>query len=285
MAGEPFLSAGVEATSSVAKVAIQRASEATGAGFDYLLKTAMRESSLNEKAQASTSSAAGLFQFIEQTWLGAVKTYGARHGLGAEASAIKRDESGKFAVSDSQTRKAILDLRFDARASAALAGELTNENESYLKSKLSRAVSAGELYAAHFLGPAGAVKMIAAGAATPGADILPAAAKANRAIFYDGDRARSTGEILKNFARSMGQEKAAEASVAPMPSSPMAVDQPGPSALSFASQSGADRGLMAMSAQVPAHQPLSFLTMNLLDILDPAKLLLDRARDERQRDR
>ena len=58
-------SGGVEA-------AIRRASNATGVDADFLLKTARRESALNPSAKARTSSAAGLVQFIEQTWLGSV---------------------------------------------------------------------------------------------------------------------------------------------------------------------------------------------------------------------
>ena len=41
---------------------IRSASQATGADFDYLVQTAERESAFNARAQASTSSAAGLFQ-------------------------------------------------------------------------------------------------------------------------------------------------------------------------------------------------------------------------------
>jgi len=53
--------------------AIKEAAEKTGAGFDYLLRTARRESSLQPAAQASTSSARGLYQFIDSTWLTMVR--------------------------------------------------------------------------------------------------------------------------------------------------------------------------------------------------------------------
>jgi soluble lytic murein transglycosylase-like protein len=49
--------------------AIRQASRLTGASFDYLLATAQVESGFNPNSAASTSSARGLFQFIEQTWL------------------------------------------------------------------------------------------------------------------------------------------------------------------------------------------------------------------------
>ncbi len=49
--------------------AIRDAARTTGASFEYLLTTAQIESNLNPAAQAATSSASGLYQFIDQTWL------------------------------------------------------------------------------------------------------------------------------------------------------------------------------------------------------------------------
>jgi len=63
------------------ELAFQSASNSTGTSFDYLVKTAARESSFNPSAKAKTSSATGLFQFIESTWLETMKEAGPRHGL------------------------------------------------------------------------------------------------------------------------------------------------------------------------------------------------------------
>src|SRR5690242_786525 len=49
---------------------IQQASANTGMDFSYLMAQASRESSFDPTAKASTSSASGLYQFVEQTWLG-----------------------------------------------------------------------------------------------------------------------------------------------------------------------------------------------------------------------
>src|SRR5207249_4015846 len=68
--------------------AIRDAARVTGAGFEYLLNTALRESNLNPNAKAKTSSATGLFQFIDQTWLGTIKQSGAALGYGKYADAI-----------------------------------------------------------------------------------------------------------------------------------------------------------------------------------------------------
>jgi len=191
-------------TSSQVTSALRRAGAKTGADFDFLLKMAQRESSLNPNAKAKTSSAAGLFQFIEQTWLGAVKQYGARHGLENFASDISRGENGKFMVANAARREEILNLRFNPNASAALAGELASENQSYLEGRLGRAAKAADLYTAHFLGPAGAVKLLSAASAVRAADILPSAAAANKNVFFDGARAKSVGEVVASIAVSMG---------------------------------------------------------------------------------
>ena len=49
--------------------AIASASSKTGIDFDYLLSQAKVESGLNANAKAGTSSASGLYQFVEQSWL------------------------------------------------------------------------------------------------------------------------------------------------------------------------------------------------------------------------
>ena len=61
--------------------AIRQAASETGTDFDYLWRTAKRESGLNPNARASTSSATGLFQFTNQTWLSMVERYGDKYGL------------------------------------------------------------------------------------------------------------------------------------------------------------------------------------------------------------
>ncbi len=135
--------------------AIKSAAEATGAGFSYLLKTAEKESSLKPDAQASTSSARGLYQFIDQTWLSMVKEEGPKHGLARYAEAINRSNDGRYAVNDPALRKDILSLRDDPSISAVMAGAFTNRNANDLKSNIGRNPTEGELYMAHFLGSQG----------------------------------------------------------------------------------------------------------------------------------
>lgn len=186
-------------TVQTAASAIRQASAKTGMDFDYLMKTAARESSFNPMAKAGTSSAAGLFQFVEQTWLGTVKQHGADHGLGAYADQITQNKNGRYVVADRQVRADILALRFDADISATMAAEFTKDSQTYLTRNLGRQVSGGELYAAHFLGPQGAVDLIKASQTNTqtAAAIFPDAAKANKSIFYTkSGAARSPSEVL-----------------------------------------------------------------------------------------
>jgi hypothetical protein len=183
--------------------ALRGAADRTGADFDYLLTTAMRESSLNPAAKASTSSATGLFQFIEQTWLGTMRRHGGAHGLSAYADAIKPGKDGRLTVADKGLRQEILALRKDPAVAALMAGELTNDMRSTLEGSLGRGVSAGELYIAHFLGPQAAVKLIRAGSenpALPAASLFPDAAAANASIFYGkGGQARPVSDVLASL--------------------------------------------------------------------------------------
>src|SRR5439155_25055223 len=83
---------------------IKQAASTTGASFEYLLTTAKMESNFNPKAAATTSSARGLYQFIDQTWLGTVKEAGAHLGYGKYADAITKNPSGSYTVSDPDAR-------------------------------------------------------------------------------------------------------------------------------------------------------------------------------------
>ncbi len=178
---------------------LRQAADATGISFDYLIKTAKRESNLNPEAKAANSSATGLFQFIEQTWLGLVKRQGPELGLADAANAIQRDTSGRYVVPEAEARQQILALRKDPTLSARLAGVFTSENKASLREALGRDPSGGELYIAHFMGAGGARELISQANGNPeraAASVFPEAAAANRSIFFDGKgRARTTREV------------------------------------------------------------------------------------------
>ena len=152
--------AGVDPTRVKVAGSIKQAASTTGASFEYLLTTAKMESDFNPKAGASTSSAHGLFQFIDQTWLGTVKEAGSQLGYGKYADAITKNSDGSYSVSDPSARTAILKLRDDPDAASSMAAVLSQSNSFKLTGKLGRRPSDAELYMAHFMGVGGATKLI-----------------------------------------------------------------------------------------------------------------------------
>jgi hypothetical protein len=184
--------------------AIKQAANSTGASFEYLLTTAKMESDFNPTAGASTSSAHGLYQFIDQTWLGTVKEAGAQLGYGSYADAITKSSSGSYSVSDPTMRRSIMKLRDDPEAASAMAAVLTQSNSFKLTGMIGRRPTDSELYMAHFMGVGGAAKLIANAEDNPQASaarLFPNAAAANRSIFYERDgRARSVYEVYANLS-------------------------------------------------------------------------------------
>jgi hypothetical protein len=198
---------GAERSTVVA--ALKNAAAATGSDFHYLLGTAMRESSLKSNAQSSTSSASGLFQFVDQTWLGLVKEHGAQHGLGNYAAAISRDADGRYHA-DASAKQSILALRKDPELSAMMAGEYAKSTQGAMRASLGREVCGGELYAAHFLGPDAACKLIRLAGTAPGTSAaaqFPQAASANKSVFFHADgAAKSVREVYDWALRQPGGE-------------------------------------------------------------------------------
>jgi hypothetical protein len=195
--------------------AIRSGAQKTGTRFDYLLATAQRESALDPNARAKSSSASGLFQFVEQTWLGLIKSDGGQLGLGNYARAITTRGDGQHAVDDPATRQAILALRQDPAVASVMAGALTQRNREFLTAELGREPSASDLYAAHFLGARGAADLIRAAQTNPARPVatdFPDAAAANRPIFFDGaGRARGAGEVYTLLAQGHAGVSAAPA--------------------------------------------------------------------------
>lgn len=200
--------------------ALRAAARETGISFEYLARTAKRESNFRADAQASTSSARGMFQFIEQTWLRMVREEGGRFGLAEEASAIRADVRGALA-SDPARRRDILALRDDPAVSARMAGAMAARNAEFLKNRLNRAPSGGELYIAHFMGAASAARLIAMAETQPEQAAAPAfarAAAANRSIFFDaGGQAKSASAVYAGLVRGFSDGPAVEAPVAAAP--------------------------------------------------------------------
>ena len=171
--------------------ALAAAAERAGVDFGALFHTARLESGFNPSARARTSSATGLFQFVEGTWLQMLKRHGPAYGL----AGLGKAEA--------------LALRNDPGVSSLMAAEHMAENAQALEAGLGRPAGRTDLYLAHFLGLGGALRFLRKlqqAPETPGAAIFPAAARANKAIFYDGGAPRSLGGIHQLLAAKISGE-------------------------------------------------------------------------------
>jgi hypothetical protein len=193
--------------------AIVTASAKTGVDFSFLVNQARAESGMDPHARAATSSASGLFQFTGQTWLNTVKAHGAKHGLSWAADAITARRGGGLTVRDNAVRDTIMDLRMQPETAAVMAAELASDNYDTLKEHTGKEPEQVDLYLAHFLGENAAIRFLNGFHQRPGspaAEDFPAAAAANRAVFFNpaGD-ARSYRDIRENFARKFDRDQTA----------------------------------------------------------------------------
>ena len=245
--------------------AIKQAAARTGIDFDYLMGQAKVESGFNASARAGTSSASGLYQFIEQSWLAVVKDHGAEHGLGWAANSIQRNSSGRLTVSDPGMRRAILDLRNNPEAASLMAAEHASDNKDALEASLGREATGTDLYMAHFLGLGGAKQFLKAMQVSPGrtaASMFPAAAGANRNVFYNRDgSARSLSEVYERFGAKLGDGAGAAGNTGnPLPRLQFAaqmLDMEGATVVTGANETASDAMSWASAAmgRTPAGAP------------------------------
>ena len=183
----------VEQAGNRVSSAVKNASQATGVDFAYLMQQAKAESSFQSNAKASTSSATGLYQFIERTWMDMVNKYGAKYGIEANLS-----------------KEEVLDLRKDPEKASLMAAEFAAENKRYLEGEGIKDVGSTELYFAHFLGASGASSFLKSWQDVPNArasDLFPAAAKANKNVFYNADgSSKALDEVYAHFDRKFSIE-------------------------------------------------------------------------------
>ncbi|MGO4573080.1 transglycosylase SLT domain-containing protein [Microvirga sp. 2TAF3] len=184
---------------------ILRAAHVTGVDPVYMMTLADVESSLSPEAKAPTSSAEGLFQFIDSTWLETVYTHAADYGFEAAAKAI-RMVNGELVVGNDKDKAWVMSLRCDPYFSALMAGELIKDVERALQEQGERELTEAELYMAHFLGASSAVRFLEALDKDPSikaAKLFPQAARANAALFLDGKgkkrRAVSVAELYNRI--------------------------------------------------------------------------------------
>jgi len=162
---------------------IDKAAERTGVDPNTLKTFAAIESGFDPNAKAGTSSASGLFQFIKSTWRNMLKKYGPKYELDPMVSP------------------------FDPMANALMGAEYIKENTKALQGVRDE-VGMTDLYMAHFLGPGGAKKLFGARPDEFAAAILPAAARANKSIFFNKDGSPRTNSEVYNLMQKRLVKKA-----------------------------------------------------------------------------
>ncbi|MCK5658596.1 MAG: transglycosylase SLT domain-containing protein [Alphaproteobacteria bacterium] len=215
--------------------AIEKASARTGANFSFMMDKASAESSFNPSATSKSSTATGLFQFIESTWLNMVKQYGAKHGMGKFANQIQI-RNGRPCVDNCNVKDTILNLRKNPEIAALMAGEFSAQNKQYLEKHTNENVGATELYLAHFMGASGATRFLNArnsGGETIAANLFPKEALTNKNVFFNPatGHARTLNGIYDFFAQKFGSENVATDSLLkknPIPPSPTYFDRKNP---------------------------------------------------------
>ena len=146
--------------------ALDGAIRSTGIDATLLTALAWQESRFDPRARNRRSTARGLMQFTEATWLEAVRDHGPQHGLQYEAAVLSTDPaSGSITTRQPRTRSRILELRDNPRYAAALAAARINRARIALAQSLGRPVGPADLYLVHLLGPSGAQRL--AGALCP----------------------------------------------------------------------------------------------------------------------
>ncbi len=198
--------------------AFKAAADVTGASFDQLARTAARESDNRPDLASKTSSAKGLFQFVDQTWFEMIKKEGPSVGLERLAGEITSDGKGGLTVADPKEKARILALKTDPLVASVMAGKFTEANGRAMTESLGRAPTEGELYAAHVLGASGATKLVRMSQAEPTATAslaFPKAAAANPGLFYGKDgKPRTAAELLGRLTGADAGTRVAEAHAA-----------------------------------------------------------------------
>jgi hypothetical protein len=205
------LPSSIESARDDVRSAIGAAAQRTGVDFSYLLAQAKSESGLNPTAKAGNSSATGLYQFLDQSWLGIVKKHGTEHGLGWASDAITAKAGGGFTVAPAY-RQAVMALREQAGPASLMAASYASDNAQSIGRTLGREANSTDLYMCHFLGLGGATKFLQACNAAPNASaasVFPREAQANRGIFYERDGSpRSLSEVYQLMGSKLAKNGA-----------------------------------------------------------------------------
>jgi hypothetical protein len=164
------------------------------------------ESAGKVNAKASTSSASGLGQFIDATWMGVV----AKH---------------RPDLLRSRSRAEILALRFDPMIMIELLARFTEDNQRVIGMNC----TGGDLYLAHFLGTADAKDLFRAKPDTPVSQLVSVGViSANKSIMLGKTAGQVRAWAAKRMAASTGRNWIAKYYGAPPPQALLTEPEPEP---------------------------------------------------------
>lgn len=196
--------------------AIYKASIRTGVDFELMVLKAKMESDLGRLTVAKHTSARGVFQYIEPTWLTLMRRYGDELGYGHYAKSIKRAKYPGLPYIEGNNpylKAEILALRHDLDLSAMIKAYQVREETDVIRKIKKGRVTATDHYIVHMLGVPLAKQFYRQKASMTTQPIansrIPAmreAAKMNRPFFYHGKRALSARESYAKFEARVGKE-------------------------------------------------------------------------------
>lgn len=205
---------------TVATGAIHMAAERSGLEFGYMMELAEAESGFSHRIRASTSTATGMYQFIESTWSWMIMLHGDKYGLGALASEVElyKDDLGRSQarINNPVLRREIMELRKNPHLSSLMSAHFQKENRGKEQCFVDGGdIKRTDMYIAHFLGAHDAIYFINQMRANPGqsaAATFPEAAQANENIFYvmkNGRRVseRSLEDVYKLFSKKFDRDR------------------------------------------------------------------------------
>jgi len=197
--------------------AIRLSSIRTGVDFSYLMKLAATESNFEPESQSATSSATGMYQFTQSTWLFTLKKHGEKYGLVADYAAQiefyvnRRSGTQRPFLRDKETYEHLLELRKNPRIAAMMAAETVLDNQQRLIDSFDREPTQTDLYLTHFLGANAAITFIRSLEQSPdkhAVELFPAAASSNRDIFHPNTCApRTVDEVYSLFGKKFSTRR------------------------------------------------------------------------------
>jgi hypothetical protein len=185
--------------------------------FSYLMELARVESNFNPAVRAPNSSATGLYQFKDDAWLEAIRTFGADYGLSNDVTQVELSDDGGDEpppmVSD-PLQLEVLALRLNPRLSTLMMAENIKRNLRGMSQIPGWEPGRTDLYLAHYFGVDGAVVFIKALDEEPAAiaaEIFPEEAAKNPDVFQNRQhQLRSVAQVYQWLDRKFNTERYGE---------------------------------------------------------------------------